>query len=1005
MWELATEEWVAYPPERLIGRESQQEAIRQAIRDGVRLLYIEGGAGIGKTRLLTEVENIVSILPEPPIVLGVVDFYDTAKHGSLALEETLAEEMRKRGGGSAVEDFFTKLEQYRSGEASADDVHDAFANAWKAWIGKRWAVLRFDTAEFLEYGQEAQEVLEECEVLGEEVPAVKWLREYLPKLERVTALVAARPTRALRQQLERAYPSEQWRFVLINTLSLEETRKFFRASQLGPEIDEDMVERIWLLTDGRPILLFLAIDWLARGVRVDEIYEADIGELRRLKKQRDEEWEKLRRRFEQALVEKVRLLRSPMDAAIYYAARARKGFTAPMLQQMLRELSPRRFDLSQQESERLLNEMKKLSFVKHPYGAREGWYFLHDEMYELLDRFVWQADYPGYTHQAETAKFLADVIYGEETGNGLIAEAAKKVREAKTHKELLEAQRYLQVLRTEQLFYCLEANPIEGYRLYNRLDAQAISQWQHEWDDMLRIEVLRFIRTLPERARSGGLVKGFNPDTGEALIADFVNRDCRAQWVQRYAVRGEYEKANRIARKLLDSHPDWGGLWRARVLVGQGIALVRMNVPEAKSVLEEALKILEELRLEGDPWLIKHDTGTAYLFLGLYARAQWDWALAAKMSERAQEVFKENNEPVEEARTSTNLAYVRTQQGQYIKGMQSAREAVDSRRKLGDGVGTALALNTLAFAEDRAGTYASARTHAREALSLLQRIQQMGRPGLHREIAMVHLNLGMINRHLVERSGILPKETAESLWKRAKMHLEEARKHEDALEPYYKYELYNQLGLLHARWANWIAERALPEKERYFNLMKEADKFHEMADELARKMGSRVVQADNLEDWAWVFHLRRAYKETMEDPEDIATLEKEVLQRLQRAEELVREAADSDHNGLQEQYVAGSIHHQWGRYIHKFKGDLEEALRHYALSIVYYDKYSEEPVERRERVLDILLETLAQVSPEQVNRLVKEMLRAVEERHLPAGELLRRLEDMVMGITLEEHYG
>jgi len=1004
MWELAPKEWVAYPPGRLVGRKSQQEAIRQAIQRGIKLVYIEGGAGIGKTRLLDEVENIVSSLPNPPLVLGVIDFYDTAKHGSLALEEALAEEMRRRDGGKAVEEFFSALERYRTGEAPVEEVHAAFVNAWKAWIGERWAVLRFDTAEFLEYGQEAQEVLDECEVSGEEVPAVQWLREYLPKLERVTALVAARPTRTLRQQLEKACP-DLWQFVPLDTLSLDETREYFRASEFGQEIDEEMVERIWLLTDGRPILLSLAIDWLARGIRVDEIYEADIGELRRLKEQKNEEWERLRQRFERALVEKVRLLRSPMDAAVYYAARARKGFNAPMLQQMLRELSPRRFDLSLEESERLLKEMAKLSFVKRPHGAREGWYFLHDEMYELLDRFVWQVDYPGYTHQAETAKFLADVIYGEETGEGLIAKATSQVKAARTHRELLEAQRYLQVLRTEQLFYRLEADPIEGYRLYNRLDAHAISQWQHEWDDMLRIEVLRFMRTFPERARIGGLVKGFDPETMEPLIADLVNRDCCAQWVQRYAARGEYEKANRIACKLLDSHPDWGELWKARVLVGHGAALARMNAPGAENVLREALNILEKPGLEGDPWLIKHEAGTAYLFWGLYARARLDWILAVEKSDRAREIFEENNEHVERARALTNLAYVLTQQGRYIEGIQKAREAEKLRRELGDGVGTALALNTLAFAEDRAGTYSSALNHAREALSLLQRIQLRGRPGLYREIAMVHLNLGMIHRHLVERSGILSKERAESLWERAKMHLEEARKHENALEPYYKYELYNQLGLLHARWAHWIAEHAPQEKERYHDFMEKADAFHKKADELAKQVDLRVAQADNLEDWAWVFHLRRAYKEAMGDPEEVSTLEREVLQRLQQAEELVREAADSDREGLQEQYVAGSIHHQWGRFIHKFTENLKEAVWHYVLSIVYYDRYSLEPVERRERVLGHLLDILAELSPEQARSLIDEMLRAVEERNLPAGEFRRRLEDMVIDINPEEHYG
>lgn len=1001
MWKPTSERFIAHPPERLIGRKGQQEAIRRAVQEGARIVYIEGGAGIGKTRLLEETESIVSDLPGPPVVLGIVDFYDTAMHGSLALEEALASEIQKREEEKSVERFFAALDKYRVGETSADEVHRAFKENWNALVQDRWVILRFDTAEFLEYGQEAPEVVETCEIFGEEVPAAQWFREHLPGLERTTALVAARPTRFLRRSLERAFSPSLWRFIPLDTLDLEETREYFLSSRFGQEIDEEMVERIWLLTGGRPILLSLAIDWLIQGVRVDEIYETDVLSLKYWREEGGEKWQNLQRRFEQALVEKVRMLSSPIDAAVYYAARARKGFTAPMLRRMLAELSPRRFELSEEESRKLVEELSTLSFVKHPYGAREGWYFLHDEMYDLLDRFVWRPDYPGYTHQAEVARFLADEIYGEETGNGLIAQAAQRVQSAPTHRDWLEAQREVQVLRTERLFYQLEADPINGYREYIRLSAQAISQWQHEWDDMLRIEALRFMRTLPDRARSGGLVR-FDPETGEPLIADSVNRDCMAQWIQRYAARGDYQKADRLARKLLEAHPDWGGLWRARVMLGQGIALARRNAPEADEVLQEALQILETPGLPGDPWLIAHEMGIGYLFRGLYARARSDWSRAAEMHEKARGIFEKNKEPIETARALTNLAYVLTQRGEYLRGIEQAQQAVRLRREQGDGVGTSLALNTLAFAEDRTGTYLSARTHAQEALNLLQRIQQMGRPGLQPQIAMVHLNLGTISRHIVERSGILSEERAEALWQRAKAHLEEAQKYESALEPFYRCELYNQLGLLYARWANWIAERTPDQRDRYHAFMKKADAFHKQADEFARQYNLRVAQADNLEDWAWVYHLRQAYRERMGDPEASETLEREVFQRLQQAEELVREAADSDREGLQEQYVAGSIHHQWGRYIHKFKEDLEEALKHYALSIAYYDRFSGGPVERRERVYDHLMETLGNLSTPQPQLMIRKIFQHIKERRLPAEGLRRRLDNLMIDVSMEE---
>ncbi|MDY7079881.1 MAG: tetratricopeptide repeat protein, partial [Chloroflexota bacterium] len=887
------------------------------------------------------------------------------------------------------------------GDVTEGEVHAAFTQAFNGWVGEKgWAVLRFDTAEFLEYGQDEPEVLEECEVFGEEVPSFTWLQEHLPALERATALVAARPTHNLRQQLESAC-KDLCVSLPLKTLSLEETSQYFQASEYGKEIEEEMVERIWLLADGRPILLSLAIDWLSRGVRVDEIYDADTQELYLLKGQMDEEWKKRQQRFEAALVGKMRLLSTPEDAALYYAARARKGFTVGMLRRMLAEISPRRIELAPEEAGDLVQSLAKLSFVKHPHGARPGWFFLHDEMYDLLDRHVWQSDYPTYTHQAETARFLAKQIYGEEDGEGLVAEAAEQVSAAETHLDLLEARRGLEILRTEQLFYWLEADPLAGYRLYDRWDTQAVSQRRHEWDDTLRIELLRFIRTLPEQARLGGLVEGIDPQSGEPIIADFVNRDCRGRWVHRFSARGNPSKTERIARRLMDIYPDWGGIWKAGVLVGLGAALVRMGYPESTDVFQKALQILEQPQLEGDPWVIRHYIATAYLYLGLQARAEWDLKRAAEMNEKARYLFRENDEPVGDARVSSNLAYVWALQGKYADAIEAARKAVDARRELGDVVGAGLSLNTLAIAEDLAGTHARARVHAQEALSLLRRARQMGRPGLDREAAMVYLNLGRIERHLVERTVLRESELFEKAWQRAKTYLEKVLEREASLEPYYRFQLYNQLGVLRTRWANWVAITISGGKDQYRDLMERANDAFERADQYSREKGFRVNRADNLEDWAWMFHLRRSFAEMMEDELEPAALGRKVLECLQEADNLIQDEADPRREGLLAHYVAGNVHHQWGRYIHKFEGDIGAALQQYAISTAYYDQFSSGPIRRRDLVVGHIQNTLVLLSAADIRQFADRMLESVDQKHLPARELRRWIEDTVADITLD----
>ena len=323
------------------------------------------------------------------------------------------------------------------------------------------------------------------------------------------------------------------------------------------------------------------------------------------------------------------------------------------------------------------------------------------------------------------------------------------------------------------------------------------------------------------------------------------------------------------------------------------------------------------------------------------------------------------------------------------------------RLKLGDVVGAGLSLNTLAIAEDLAGIHARARIHAREALSLLRRAQQMGRPGLDRETAMVYLNLGRIGRHLTERAGLRESEAVERAWQRAKGHLEEALERAAALEPYYRFQLYNQLGMLHTRWANWIALRIPVDKGQYRDLMKHASDAFERADQFSREEGLLVNRADNLEDWAWVFHLRRSFRETMGDELEPATLGEEVLKRLREAENLIRDEADPEKEGLLAHFIAGSVHHQWGRYIHKFKDDIGAALQQYAISTAYYDQFSSGPIRRRDLVVGHIQNALVGLPTGRIRQLAEEMLNAVEKKRLPARELRRWIEDTVADITLQ----
>jgi tetratricopeptide (TPR) repeat protein len=1005
---------VAYPPEQLVGREQEQKDICRAITEGKRVIYLEGQGGIGKTRLLTEAPDFIpkGIAERAPVVLGIVDFYDTAMHSSIALDDALADRIRAQSGDETLfQDFSRVLEQYRAGHAEEKRVHEAFARAFNDWIEDRHAVFCFDTAEALESGRDAEEVVEECEIEGEEAPAARWIQKNLRDLNNATLLIAGRPTRTLHTQLRASYPPDLWMDVSLEAFSLEEAYQYFKASPYGRDEDRETIERIWLLSGGRPILLSLAIDWLYRGVQLQELYKDELEDLRRLAEEASAEWQSRREQFEIALIRKTRLLTSPMDAAVYYAARARKGFTAHMLYQVLTDdqLPFKRLAMNREDAEALVEELSQLSFVKHPYGAREGWYFLHDEMYDLLDRHIWRVDYPTYTHQAETARFLAEEVYGDEDRDGLIAGAAERVREAGPHIDLLRTRRKLNILKAERLFYMLEADPESGYRSYQSLDVQAIDQGELEWDDILRVELLRFMNTFPYWAKQRGLVKEVDQDGNALAFADFVNRDARALWVHRFHSRGDYEKAIRIARKLLEKYPDWEDSWRARILVGIGSSLVRQGEKESVPVLQEALQILERPGLEGDPWAIQHYTGMAYLYLGLRARAEWNLKEAASMYEKAHETFQDNDEYIEAARALNNSAFILVKQGEYQQAMENVRQAMDIRDEFGDVIGKGLSLNTLAIAVDRSGQPINAWRHGWDALRHLQLAKENEYPGLDRAIAMIHINLGRIQRHRARQERPHLQERVMSNWQRAEEHLLKALELADRLEPYYEFDLYNQLGLLYSNWANWTFTRGPQDRERFFQFMEKANHYFELADRFADEKSLFIDQADNREDWAWVCHLRRAYAAYTGDEMSPEELQREVFDRLKSAEKLARDSVDDiNQKGLQAYYILASVHHQRGRFIDKFLSDDRSALHEYALAVAYYDHFAVnplDPLERRERVREHVRYTLERIldesSEEAVEEICDQMRHDVEREGLPSKGLRSWLESVLADLTWE----
>jgi len=972
-----------------VGRNRERSLIFEtAAGTGRPALLIMGDAGIGKTCLLEEVERIVEGLNETGanvLCLPILDFYDTAMHSESAIEEAIVRGLMDREVNRVFEEFREKLVECREGRISEEKLWQAFKKGYDQVCRDKRIVLRFDTAELLEYEHDDPEVLEDCEVEGLEAPALGWLAEKAPQLQNTAIIIASRPDEDLRKRLEGAY-GEKLQLVTLGELTLEETKEYFRGTgDFGKQVLEsspEMVEKIWLLTGGRPIFVSLSLDWLGRGRWDERFYPADVAELREMHKRGGKEWEEKKRSFRIALIQKIREWDTPLDKAVYYAARARKGCNAEILAQMM--------EMSKEEAEELVPQLLELSFVKRPHILprwREEWFFLHDEMYDLMEKYVWQAYWPDYAEQERIAEDIVS-YYDDE-----IRRVEEAIRTAKTERERSDLQYQRHTLLTEQLYYQFDLDPRKGLSDYDRLDTQACSERAREWDNCLRIEALRFARQRAERAMYGGWVTIQN---GKPKIADWVNMNCRARWVHRYVARGEYEKAIEIAGKLLRKYPWASKLWQARLHVSRAAAEERLGrrgedwlFDEAEADIEEALRLLDEVTLdEFNEWMVNHYKATAHVYEGLVARALGELGKASKANEEASLLFREISYQPGEARALNNRAFILARQGRRWEALDACQRALRMRQEAGDEHGIALNLNTLGIVKGMAGDFAGALTESLKALRIFQRRRdEVG-------TALAHINLGWAyRRHGSSDMRKNPIEI-EKYFRLAEDSLLQAKEKEIRLEPYYRMEVHNELGCTYKDWANFLALHGA-DKPRYYELMKKADEEFRIADDIAGT-ALKLKKADNLEDWAWVYHLRYAYRDRMGE-EAPQALFQQAEEKLDEAEEHLRDFKGRVERGLEGHLYLGKVHYQRA-HLMKFPEDWEKVARNYALAAIYLETYSSEAEELRELLLGIK-GWLGRFSEDEV-RNISEVMKGVlseKEREGWACEALRGwIDDVIL---------
>ena len=910
-----------------------------------RVFSVTGEAGEGKTILLRQVgqllgspDGIVARFPWS----GLLDLYHSDVNTPSGLETRISQAFDAHG---EFQRYRAERDDYTSRrEAGIADTEleverarlaDVFAECLNEVTLHRRVVIALDTVERMQYDQD--EIQELCELEDQSTTVLPWLLDQIPRWRNCVVILSGRSDSRLERVLKDLSdaPNVRYEHRKLGEFDKEETEDYFEAVKdqfpAVSELDAEFRRRLGEWTKGRPIRLELALEVVQHQLGFDRMRQ----ELEALPVA------EAQKRIEEMLI--INVMNGEPDPSVRnllrFLATARKGLNAELLHYLAGDWD---LDLCQQR----LDEIAPRAFIKH--RPDDGRIFLHDEMYDLCDRYA-PADVQALSGRlAEWYDERITEIDGQLKALGSSRETEDR------RKDLQDGRKALQV---ESLLYHLRADPRKGYERYIRQADDAIQAVEVGLDMRLRNELLAFLqskspidrRILPPDSRLRKEVAcGFGP-----------------QWAKRYSMRGQNEKAVAVAEKVLAAsapcrYDDPGfRLILADLTVRHAEALIYLGHNEAAvDLLRPTIEELEGARrpedlAEQEPrtyagWRRNQILGRGHNNLGFAFYSQGHYRLALQEYRSALPYFRASDLLEETANTSNNMGRVYAALYRRSHAESLIEDSLELRQQLGREYRVALSLMTRAYAHLSFGEPHRARSMAERALSICESLQTQ------RGIAQASLVLGRSLRQVgaLWASGVYEPAASKKLFGEAKRNLERAIAiyEKQVARPVRLIEAHNEMGCTYREWSA-LERNASPESGLARGLASRAIQDLITSIRLAEKHQQFVLLGDSCEDLAQVYFQRGDYDNT-----DVW---------LNRAEEVVEarykiEAgvglSDIPLDECVEEFwqLMGKIELQRGHLAYERgllegqgkvpRSAVEQMTQHYAFAAAYFEQYSERAV-------------------------------------------------------------
>jgi hypothetical protein len=823
---------------QMIGRPGIAAKIQEVIRgdDPCCAFYIMGLGGMGKTRLLEEVETWqFSDEKRPVLVSPIIDLYHAENHSPSGLRRAIANgfdpEQLYFAGYHERREFF--LQRRREGypldllENLREELEETFAESYARLAQDFRLVLRVDTLELTQHDSDL--VQELCQVHDVDTEIGRWLVNRLPSLPNTVSLLAGRPEKSVQETLQQAFSLAKIPFEIISleALNKEETLAYLNdLRQQRPELLKDRLTpencaKLYELTHGRPVYLALLVDFLIYGKGKELNLSPTSESILR---------QKLIGMLQNDLPDPLVTI---LNALVY----VRKGLTPALMCVMAPSLSVAEIYAGFAQAKQLAIVKERQRMASQPSNtvlfesSENDQLFLHDEVSDLFDEFY--RDAPEYNQAI--FREIADYYAGLQKN----ANAERSQRNA---------------WQVAQLYYELQANPRKGYyECYVRWDEENIQSHEVGHDMRLRDEGLQFINRYGSPATRFGALRVYLK-----ISRQEIDLDCAVRWVRRYIARGHNERAHEVAHTLRytkRSEFRWDQIkdpvYKAGLLTAWSETLnyLGKNPRLSEANLIWAIRLLSKPNITvNSAWLRWRVLGQAHNNLGYLYWAQGRYGRAHDQFRQALPYFTRAEIADEEANTLNNLAFLVACLGRLTVARELCLRAYKIRDERKREYPLALSLNTLGYIDILAYRPNDGRKKCEKAL---EKFKEFNAP---RGQGLALLALGLAHRKLGERwkRELEPDlSEAERFFQTGKDYLEKAKEifTLQVKEPIRLWEAWNELGSLYCDWG-WLAWKGQGNLQSARDHYEESLQAQKKALELARQTQLEFQEIDSLDDLA-----------------------------------------------------------------------------------------------------------------------------------------------------------